>query len=179
MNKLSAKHKKFATEFLVDLNATQAAIRAGYSERTAKVQGARLLTNANIQEYIQSRQSKLQEKTEITQERVLTEYAKVAFSNMSDFANWSPSSVNLIDSNSLTSDKTACIAEITENSTENGSNIKIKLHDKLRALDALGRHLGLFVHKVEADINLNKKSDKEELNDLLFDELIEDNETAE
>ncbi|QGP57378.1 Terminase small subunit (plasmid) [Piscirickettsia salmonis] len=140
MSKLSAKQQKFVTEYLVDLNATQAAIRAGYSEKTANRIGSQNLSKVDIQTEIEKRRGKIEKKTEITVERVLAEYGKIAFSEASE---------------------------------------TLKNQDKLKALDALGRHLGLFVHKVEADINLNKKSDKDELNELLFYEFSEDNDTAE
>lgn len=73
----SAKHKGFVQEYLVDLNATQAASRAGYSAKTAKQQGARLLTKADIQKAIAERRGKIAEKLEITQERVIAELAKI------------------------------------------------------------------------------------------------------
>ena len=76
---LNDKQKRFAEEYLIDLNATAAAKRAGYSSKTSKEQAARLLTNVNIQNYIQERQKALQDKLHITQERVLQEYARIAF----------------------------------------------------------------------------------------------------
>ncbi len=86
MAKLSEKQKRFVSEYLVDLNATAAAKRAGYSEKTAKSQGQRLLTNVDIQAAIQKRQEKLRGKLEITQEMVLSELAAIAFANGTDFA---------------------------------------------------------------------------------------------
>ena len=81
--KLTAKQEKFCIEYLVDLNATQAAIRAGYSEKTAAVIGAENLIKPNIKEFIQLKQKELQETTGITQKRVLDEYAKIAFHRVS------------------------------------------------------------------------------------------------
>lgn len=71
MAKLSAKQKKFVHEYLKDLNATQAATRAGYSKRTANEQGARLLANVSVQTYLQEKQQKIQEKNELTVDWVL------------------------------------------------------------------------------------------------------------
>ena len=73
MSKLTEKQKKFVDEYLIDLNATQAAIRAGYSEKTARSIGQRLLTNVDIQKYMQKEQKELQERTSIRQEDVLRE----------------------------------------------------------------------------------------------------------
>ena len=69
--KLNPKQKRFVDEYLVDLNATQAASRAGYSERTAKVQGSRLLTNVIVAEAIQRGQVQIADKFELTQEYVV------------------------------------------------------------------------------------------------------------
>ncbi|MCM0760275.1 terminase small subunit [Sporomusa sphaeroides DSM 2875] len=73
MAKLNARHKRFVTEYLVDLNGTQAAIRAGYSPKTANEQAARLLANVSIQEAIQEAMKKREQRTEITADRVLKE----------------------------------------------------------------------------------------------------------
>jgi len=75
---LTAKQKKFVLEYLVDLNATQAAIRAGYSPKTANEQGARLLTNVSVQEAIQKAMSKREQRTEITQDMVLQRWWSIA-----------------------------------------------------------------------------------------------------
>src|SRR5687768_780298 len=79
MNELTEKQKKFCEEYLIDLNGTQAAIRAGYSEDSAKQIASENLTKPDIQEYLSRRQKELQETTGITQKRVLEEFAKIAF----------------------------------------------------------------------------------------------------
>ena len=84
--KLTPKQRRFVNEYLIDLNATQAAIRAGYSKKTAQQIGAENLSKPVIQAEIQKRQTKLQNKLEITQERVLQELASIAFANGADFA---------------------------------------------------------------------------------------------
>ena len=77
--KLTPKQKAFVSEYLIDLNATQAAIRAGYSPKTANEQGARLLANVSIAQTIQKAMQDREQRTEITQDRVLQEYARLAF----------------------------------------------------------------------------------------------------
>lgn len=76
---LTPKQKRFCEEYLIDLNATQAAIRAGYSPKTAEQTASRLLRNVKVQEYIAKRQKELSRSTEITQERVIKELALIAF----------------------------------------------------------------------------------------------------
>jgi phage terminase small subunit len=78
MSKLTPKQKKFCDEYLIDLNATQAAIRTGYSEKTAQQASSRLLLNVVIKEYIESKQKKTSEKLEITKEVVLEMVFKIA-----------------------------------------------------------------------------------------------------
>ena len=72
MNKLTAKQKAFVAEYLIDLCATQAAIRAGYSEKTARSQGQRMLTNVDIARAVATAQARRSERTEVTQDYVLT-----------------------------------------------------------------------------------------------------------
>lgn len=148
--KLTEKQKKFCEEYLVDLNALQAAIRAGYSEKTAGAIGHENLNKPEIQLYIQARQKKLQSNTGITQERVLQEYARIAFADPRRF---------FLDDGSLREvttldDNEAAILSSIETEKEalkDGDKLvgetvtkKIKFWDKLKALEALGKHLGIF-----------------------------------
>ena len=82
---LNERQKRFCDEYLIDLNATQAAIRAGYSPKTAYSLGQRLLKKVDIQEYLQKRLKNREERTEVTQDRVLKELAKVAFHEAADY----------------------------------------------------------------------------------------------
>ena len=81
---LTPKQARFVQEYLVDLNATQAAVRAGYSERTACEQGARLLANVKVREAIQAAEKKRQERTEITQDYVIGKLVEIADRTASD-----------------------------------------------------------------------------------------------
>lgn len=141
MTKLTEKQKRFVAEYLVDLNATAAAKRAGYSEKTAKSQGQRLLTNVDIQAAIQKRREKLQSKLEITQETVLQELAAIAFANGTDYAGVNRNGlVYIFSTNDLPEHKKKAIAGIKQGQY----GTEIKLHDKVRALELLGKHLGVF-----------------------------------
>lgn len=140
MAKLSPKQERFVEEYLVDLNATQAAIRAGYSAKTAKSQGQRLLTKADVQAEMQKARRKQQERTNITADRVLAELAAVGFARATDYATVANQEVILTDTAGLTDRQVAAIASVRRG--RNG--VEVRMHDKLRALELLGRHLGMF-----------------------------------
>jgi phage terminase small subunit len=161
--KLNDRQQLFVHEYLVDRNATQAAIRAGYSEKTAKQIGSRLLTNVDVVAAIDARRAAVSEKLEITQERVLQELAAIGFAKFLDFvtvkterdtklgihpitgevvtlpAGWCQY-VKVLDTAELSPAQRAAVASIKQ--TIHG--VEVKLHDKARALEMLGKHLGLF-----------------------------------
>lgn len=144
MAKLTDKQKRFVSEYLVDLNATAAAKRAGYSEKTAYSMGQRLLKNVEIQAAIQKRQERLQNKLDITQEKVLEELAAIAFANGTNFATITQNGcVLLTPTSELSENKKKAVASIKEGK----SGVEVKLHDKVRALELLGKHLGVFDSK--------------------------------
>ncbi len=147
---LTDKQRRFVDEYLVDLNATQAAIRAEYSEKTAYSQGQRLLKNVEIQAAIQQRQKELSKKTSITQERVLLEYAKIAFFDPRKLFqdNGQPKDITTLDDDTAGALAGLDVLEEYEGRGRDrefvGYTKKYKIADKLRALEALGKHLGLF-----------------------------------
>lgn len=141
---LNPKQQRFIAEYLVDMNATQAAIRAGYSARTAKQQGSRLLTNADVVAALARKQAKIAGKLEMTAERVLAELALLGFSNMQDFASTDAAGKPEIDCSRLERDQWAAVSQIKID--EDGA-ITLKLYDKRAALVELGKHLGLFTEK--------------------------------
>lgn len=138
MKKLSPKQQRFVAEYMIDSNATQAAIRAGYSKRTADVKGSQLL--GRVRDEVTKRKIKLEAKLEISAEKILREYAKLAFSDMADYAEWEKGHATLKDSKTLTSDQTAAVMEVGSDAR----GTKIKLHDKKGALDSLAKNLGLI-----------------------------------
>lgn len=155
---LNAKQQRFVEEYLVDLNQTQAAIRCGYSPRTAKQQGSRLLTNADVQAAITAAQARRSERTEVEQDRVLQELARIGFASLKGLMNWDGQAVRFKPSDELTDDEAAAIAAVEsetttytdqEGNTETKVKLKLKLWDKNTALTNLGRHLGMFKDKVE------------------------------
>jgi phage terminase small subunit len=148
--KLTAKQEAFVREYLIDLNATQAAVRAGYSAKTANEQGARLLANVSVRSAVADAQKKRSDRTEITQDRVLKEIARVAFGDPRDVMTWGPGGVTLKDSATLTDDQAMQVSEVSETiGATGGGSLKLKKHDKVKALELLGRHLGMFTDKTE------------------------------
>lgn len=137
---LTEKQKRFVAEYLVDLNATQAAIRAGYSENTAFIIGHENLNKPKIAEEIQKAIKEREERTHITQDMVLKELAAIAFSRATDFVCIKGGIVSFTETEELTDTQQQAISFI-----EKGANgIKLRLHDKVRALEQLGKHLGMF-----------------------------------
>src|SRR5947209_15849915 len=106
------RRRRFIDEYPVDLNATEAAKRAGYSAKTARQQGQRLLSNVDIRQAIDAKLLARSDRTQITSDSVLAELAKVAFSDMRRFAEWGPSGVKLLDSAGLADGAAACVAEV-------------------------------------------------------------------
>lgn len=157
MAKLTAKQKRFIEEYLIDLNATQAAIRAGYSPDTAKEIGCENLTKLNIKNEIDKAIAQRSRRTGISQDRVLRELAKIAFVNPSDVINFGQATVK----NSASEDDLATIASVKVKTipTEDGDieEREVKLYDKLKALDLIGKHLGMFKDKVEVNGDMGVK----------------------
>jgi len=149
---LNAKQSRFVQEYLIDLNATQAAIRAGYSKKTAHVIGAENLGKPKIAAAIADAQSQRSERTGITQDRVLAELAKIGFSDLRRVLS---AGGGLLDPQSWDDDTAGAIGSL-EVVTRPGSDVdengnreieyvhKIKAWDKLSALEKLGKHLGMF-----------------------------------
>lgn len=155
--KLTPKQIRFVDEYLVDFNATQAAIRAGYSKKTAAFIGAENLKKPKIAEEIARRQKDLQRRTEVTQERVVKELARIAFANIADYLHVETQTrtkddgtevtyqtVMFSETQELSADQRAALAVVKQ--SVNG--FELKLHDKIKALELLGRHIGMFNDKL-------------------------------
>jgi phage terminase small subunit len=141
---MTPRQRRFVEEYLVDLNATQAAKRAGYSAKSATTRGYRLLRNSEVAAAVAKAQDKRRARTQVSADRVVTELAKVAFGDPRRLLSWGPGGVVLRDSSELTEAEAALVSEVSETRTATGGTRKVKLHCKLTALNALGKHLGLF-----------------------------------
>lgn len=148
--KLTNLQRLFVQEYLVDLNARAAAERAGYSPKTARHVVQRLLSHPRINEAIQDAIKTRESRIQISQDAVVQELAKIGFANMGQFVRWNDTGVQMVASSDLTTDQTAAIIEITDTTNSVGNrNIKLKLGDKIRALELLGKHLGMFSDRIQ------------------------------
>lgn len=138
---MTEKQKRFCEEYMIDLNATQAAIRAGYSPKTAQQQSTRLLSNVLVQNRIAQLQAEQSRRTGVSADRVVRELAKIAFVNAVDLIDPETASVKLDASR----DDLAAVQSVkVKTFGEDGLEHEVKLADKLRALELLGKHLGVF-----------------------------------
>lgn len=159
---LNDKQQRFVEEYLIDLNATQAAIRAGYSAKTAGSQGFDLLQKPEIQTALSAAMKAREERTQITQDRVLAELAKIGFSDIRKVVKWGNTELRsteddscelveayhglrLVASDEIDDSTAAAISEISEGR----EGLKVKFHDKRASLVDIGRHLGMFKDKLQ------------------------------
>lgn len=156
---LTAKQKLFADEYLIDLNATQAAIRAGYSPDTAKEIGCENLTKPNIRACIDRATAERSRRTGINQDRVLQELARIAFVNAPDVIDTSTATVRA----DATKDDTAAIlsVKVKKSTSDSGEMVEreIKMADKIKALELLGKHLGMYQNNLSITVETSEKLD--------------------
>lgn len=142
--------KRFVDEYLIDLNATRA-YKIAYArckkETTANVNSCKLLRNAKIQEYITKKQKEIEERTEVTQDRVIKELANIAFFNIKNVYSKVGELKNIEDIEEETARAIASVKVLQQKETT-----EIKTWDKVKALELLGKHIGMFK---ETNININ------------------------
>ena len=151
--KLTPKQKLFADEYLIDLNATRAykaAYKSVKKDETARTNGSRMLTNANVSKYIKERMNERSKRTEITH-NVLKELATIAFAKVTDFVTIENGVVIVKDTKDIPKDLLPAIASIKEG--KNG--IEVSFYNKDKSLELLGRHLGMFNDKIEVSGTIN------------------------
>jgi phage terminase small subunit len=142
---LSVRQSLFVERYLVLSNARQAALEAGYSPKTATEQGHRLLKHPEVRKRIAAHQRKIKMKTEVTTERIVTELAKIAFSDLSQLIEMEGDDLKIRDLSKVDADLRAAVSEVSVTSTRDGKNRKLKLHDKIKALHLLGQFTGMFI----------------------------------
>ena len=185
MAKLTKKQQRFVDEYLIDLNATQAAIRAGYSEDSARDIGCENLTKPNIQQTIAEQMAERSKRTEITQDKVLRELAAIAFAKATDYASVTEKQavyttdegvriplhdengnavmiqdVQLVLTDTLNDAQKSALAGIKHGKY----GIEVTMCSKEKALELLGRHLGMFKDKVELS---GIETEKSKLDDII------------
>lgn len=143
---LSSKQKRFCEEYILDMNGTRAAIRAGYSTKTARIQSAQMLRIAKIQDYLSELRSEQTKRTQINADAVLKELAAVGFSKITDVVDIDDD--NIVFKKKITNEAKASIQSVSVSKaiTEQGETrrLSVKMHSKISALKELGVHFGLF-----------------------------------
>ena len=137
---LNRKQLAYCSEYLIDYNQRQAALRAGYSKQGIDATASRLMKNAKVIEFIDRRKQAILNIADINIERTVRELANICFSNITDFLEVKKNSVELKDWNHLSKDQTACIESV--NLTKDG--FRLKLFNKITAIEMLGKHLNMF-----------------------------------
>jgi phage terminase small subunit len=152
------KRARFIDEYMKDLNATQAYIRAGYKPKTraeAQSSSSRLLSNAIVKAEIERRQWILSERCQVSAEAIVKELWLIGRARISDVASWTyATSINdtlfrIKDSDEMSDDEMASISTIEETKIKDGRKLKVKLNDRVSALELLARHLGMLTPKPE------------------------------
>ena len=161
---LTKKQKIFADEYLIDLNATQAAIRAGYSPDTAGSIGSENLKKPEIRARIEKAMAERSKRTGINQDRIIMELAKIALLNPKGLVNFDEATIK----EDATDEDVAAVASVKVKRfpTKDGEGVEreVKMYDKTKALELLGRHLGMFKDKVEVS---GLDEEKKKLEDIL------------
>ena len=162
---LTPKQQIFCDEYLKDLNATQAAIRAKYSKKTAHKIATENLHKPVIKAYIAKRMKDREERTEVTIDRVVQELAIIAFQDLGDVAKWDKDGIVLKDSTKLSSRQRKIMESISSTPVGDGKGgslgtaFKFKTRDKVKALELLGKHTGAFDgKKPDGDDNSDTES---------------------
>lgn len=159
--------KKFCDEYLIDLNATKA-YKVAYpnckKDETANAASSRMLRNVKVQEYISERMKQREQRTEVTQDMVIKELAKIAFLDIRKLYTENGQLKNIADMDSETAGAISSLETLEEyegygdDREKIGDTQKVKLLDKTKALELLGRHLGIFNDKI--DVNVKEKEEK-------------------
>lgn len=152
-DEMNAKRVRFANEYLVDLNATAAAKRAGYSIKSAYSQGQRLLNNAEVKKMIANGIQERGKRLKITQDNVVKELSKVAFSNICDVMKWNSKGIELVASDKVSDEVQGAISSVEITESDKNRIYKVRLHDKLNALDKLAKHMGLYEKSTKVDVD--------------------------
>lgn len=171
MNKISSlndKQKLFCEHYLISFNATQAAIKAGYSKNSAYSQAHDLLKKPEIQKYLQSKKERIAAKLEITQERTMQEIGRIAFSDIRKILT---ARNTIIPIASLDDDTAAALSSLQVDELYAGSegqkywvgqSKKIRMYDKTKALEMLAKHFGIYQEQGPVSLSVKIGYGKEE-----------------
>lgn len=167
--------KRFCNEYLIDFNATRA-YKVAYpncrKDETASAAGSRMLGNVKVQEYISGKQKEIEKRTEVTQDMVIKELAKIAFMDIRKLYTENGQLRNVADLDDYTAGAISSLETLEEydgygdDREKIGDTQKVKLLDKTKALELLGRHLGIFNDKLNVNVK-EKEEKKNAISDIL------------
>lgn len=156
---LTDKQRAFCEEYIIDFNGAQAAIRAGYAEKTARITAAKLLTKSNIQSYLSELIQERKERVKVSQDDVIRELSHIAFDDIKNYLKFKTEKVKVdeVDGKPIYDYRT--VVDVKDSQSIDTRNIqevsvapngafKFKLYGKDNALELLGRHLGIFNDKL-------------------------------
>ncbi|HEY4000532.1 MAG TPA: terminase small subunit [Candidatus Xenobia bacterium] len=177
---LNSRQRMFVGAYVANGgNAKQAAIKAGYSEHTADRIGSRLLKNVEVKAAIDAAQGRVLAAFEVSGERLIQEYVRVAFQDPRAYLSWGPGDekdpalVRITPSKDLTPEQAAVVAGVEETVNERGiRTLRIKFHDKMRALEVLAKIKGLFKDGPTVSVNVSRDARVAELTDEELEALI-------
>ncbi len=157
MARNNSRHDRFCREYIKDLNGKRAAIAVGYSAKTADRAASRLLSNVEVRALLVKLTKKHADKLDLSAEKVLSELSSMGFCNMLDYIKTTEEGSAYVDLSNLTREQAAAIPEITVDEYVEGKGkharkvkrTKLKLVDKIRSLELLGKHLKLFTERIE------------------------------
>ena len=143
---VSNRHQAFVDQYMIDRNATAAYQRAGYlaTGMSAAASASGLLKRPNIKALVRAAEKEIAKKTRVTVERIEREFAIVAFSDMSEYAEWGPYGVRVKSSGTIQADNKRAVKEISDSKGEHGTSTSLKLHNKIEALKQLALRHGFY-----------------------------------
>ena len=150
MAKLTPKQQRFADEWLIDMNGKAAAIRAGYSPKSAEQQASRLLSNAKVRAYLDERMAEHSTRTGVNQERIIRELARIAFLDPTQLVNMD--SAELLDDTSA--DDRAAIASVKVKTMSGETEMierEVRFADKIKALELLGKRFAMWLDRQQVE----------------------------
>jgi phage terminase small subunit len=141
---LRERHRRFVLEYIIDLNGSAAAVRAGYARGKAGGRAAELLRRPEVQLAIRDEMKEREKRTRLSGDRIILEAMRIAFADPARIAHWGPDGVTLVDSGDLTPEDRAAVKLISVGGRKGARAQRFELHDKLAALHLLARMTGLL-----------------------------------
>lgn len=148
---MTERRKRFCELYDIYDNGAKAAFEAGFAtdQNSARFAARKLLRDPAIQDYLTELREDWYNRVGVTKERILSELALIGFSDVADFAHWNQGGVDFKDASQVDENKRRAIKEMKYQFSDGAGHVSIKLHDKIQALEKMGRHLGLFADRVE------------------------------